>query len=955
MTQRKIRSARAAAPMVATAKTEAFNRRQAEIQARTLPASLWVVFAAAVLCIQSIVLAFTPFTYLLDEVKVTMFFIMGPLLMLLAVGSIFMGRAPWPPRAAAWGLLAYGIICVLSTMVSQYPYIGKFYLLFNWASAGFFMAVFVVGANRKGAYHLIRFMVVMLLIETLIGFFLHDLTSSIEHRSGINYLMKFLYGSGTPDNPTPIQNLMMTLVKADDVLQSTILNREFFADFCCMLVPLAYLLALYPGPTARPLFWRTVGAAAGILGTLSVYLCQSKGPWIMWTLAILLQIALLLKIGFFRISTLKRGHVLPWLIGALILAGTVAWFKSPQLVNILKKTGVSFESRVIIWSGAWQIFKANWHNIIIGGGPGTFRIYFSAVHSPDYYLHGINNVTTLSHNYIMDLLSETGILGTMTFGMFLGSLILLGLRHVIKSGDKDIKLFLLFTTASVISVFGCNMTSPSGRWVIGATPMWSMIGLLAGLVYQAQKGPFVAVNAPVAPVESPSFSLLPEAVRRVWPQIRLSWLLSLMAIGCFMLGYGYLTGTRYFKSLRIYAYGLAYLEEATNRFEHDANADVQFLQVYFTESIKYLDQSLQIDPTNTSAYYKLGSAYTNLSQLNGKLAEGAQSKGQNEQAKGYLAESDKYLEKAKNEYEELMKYDPDYAEIHYNMGIIYQLYADLIRRGIKNKLEGPEFTPAKADYYDKLAMTHLDFMAKLSIKPEVAAFQGKQYIDLSMAAQRNANQTHDSAGLEESFARMQKARDVFRAASKRPSADEIMIYNYYRTAEAAQDPAGECDALERLWLRRPAKEEYLDTLVQLARQNKFDAVEQSVIQRLEHLNPIHPRLYELKLDLAQRHDRMEEVLAAAENYIRCDGQDLELFQLGAQAAEKLGRKDKAREIYGCILKVDRDAKTAQGQAARRWLTGAPVPAKAPKGTGAAAGTSPTQAGQAERSATKSAK
>lgn len=903
--------------------TPAAPRMDADPAAQPLPLLIMVALVALIFCVQSIVLAFTPWTYLLDEVKVLLFFIMGPLLMLIALGAVVLRLAPLPPRAVTWGLLAYGLVLGVSTMASAYPWIGKFYILFNWASVGFFLTAFAVSSYRRGSYHLIRYLTILLLVEVIIGLFMYDMTSSPAHHSGIALLKDLLYPPGSSAEGSPFYQLVETLVRADDQLQSTILNRDFFAGFCCLLTPFATLLALHPGPSRHPRVWRAIGIVTALLGLLTIFLCQSKGEWITTAFAVVFFVAMLFKIGYLKRRDLARGHLMIWLIGFAILGGTLALMKSPTLFFQLKSTSASFESREIIWSGAWQIFKADAHNMIIGGGPGTFRIYFSAHRRPDYYLHGINNVTTLSHNYFLDILSETGIVGMIAFGIFLGALGGLALRHMLKKDhDLELRLWLLAAITAMIMIYGSNMTSPNARWVIGATPLWTVMGLLAGLVHQAQKGSFNPLQPEAAESAPPAW--MPDALAAFLPQLRWNLPLGLLLLGCFFQGYGFYTGTHYFNSQQQYALGYSYLEAASGMLSK-GSGDPNTIQAYLEQSARYFEQSIALDRTNTSAYYKIGSAYTTLAQVQNNIAHTLSSRGDLNTARSLSEQGDSNLFKAKNAYEELMRYDPDYAEIHYNMGIIYQLYAELIRRAIANKITGEEFTPERAAYYEQKALEHLEKMGKTSSKADVAKLAGQNYQQMN---------------------HFDKARDVFKAAAHRPSADEDMIILYFNAAQQANDFASACDALELLWLRRPSKNEWLDQLVQLARANHFTEELQRVAKRLEEINPIHPKLFEVKIELAQEAGKPEEVLANQERYMKVDGQDLELYQLGAAAAEKLGRADQAKAIYQAMLKIDKDAKTPLGQEARRKLNPAAAAAAAAPATSAtqpvAAPTSATQ-------------
>ncbi len=59
---------------------------------------------------------------------------------------------------------------------------------------------------------------------------------------------------------------------------------------------------------------------------------------------------------------------------------------------------------------------------VVGGGPGSFRNLFPNHRSPDYFLYDISNVTLFAHNYFVDVLCETGLVGFAVFMTFLGVL-----------------------------------------------------------------------------------------------------------------------------------------------------------------------------------------------------------------------------------------------------------------------------------------------------------------------------------------------------------------------------------------------------------------------------------------------------------------------------------------------------------------------------------------------------
>jgi tetratricopeptide (TPR) repeat protein len=186
----------------------------------------------------------------------------------------------------------------------------------------------------------------------------------------------------------------------------------------------------------------------------------------------------------------------------------------------------------------------------------------------------------------------------------------------------------------------------------------------------------------------------------------------------------------------------------------------------------------------------------------------------------------------------------------------------------------------------------------MSDKPEVASLQGNQY---------------------ELMGKFEEARNVYRKASASNPQNEQLAREYYGAARQIKDYQGMGEALERLWLLSPANESTFYQLLEVAEGHNLEALLTRVIDRLEHINPINPRLYEARLNLAQRQGKTVQVLEAAQNYVRCGGQDPEIYQMGALSAQSLGRKDQVKEFYQLIQHVDKDAKTTYGLEARHRL------------------------------------
>jgi len=864
----------------------------------SIPAPLWAALAGLMASLLPIMLALTSLTHNLDDIKISLFYFLGPMLVLLSSLIVARGIAPFPTRHVCWGLLAYGAVTIVSTLCSEYKWEGWWNIVFIWSSVGFFLIAVCIGSHRAASRFFLNFLVLLLLATNLVGFFFYDLAGSPAHPWGIAWVHKLLY-HGEENHTGALFNLMITLAseEARNVMQSTILNREFYAGFCALLLPFAALLGLDPG-SGRRVFWRSIGILTTLLSILSIFLCQSKGEYVFAAIASTFLVVMFLLVGLPQ--GMHRRHLIAWLAGFLLILLTVGWMRSPSLMFMLKSVSISAGSRAIIWKGAWGIFQ-KFH--YLGGGPGTFGIYFPLYRSPDYMYHAISNVTTFSHNYFLDLLSETGLPGLLSFVFLLGALCLPGLRQAFKSPDHNLRVWLTAALAAMVAIYGGNLTNPDARWVIGATPLWTVMGFLAGLLRQAE-----GWTPAAGPVRPPAAT--PKHKPASWKE---SWRGPLAAAGTlgvfalFMWPLATNESIHYFKSAVLYAQGNNYMEFAMKKNEtHEM--DLQNVGHYLDLSATLFEESLLLSPTNLSAYYHLGSVYTTRSQIDAQAAEDALRQGENQKGLDFSASGDENLKKAKNTYEKLMHYAPDYAEIHYNMGIVYNAYASYLRRNASRLAagelsaeyvgKGPKTIEALIGQYEQKASDHLRIMGKMSDKPEVAMQLGSQY---------------------EMMGRFKEARDVFRKASANHPEDDKLAGKYCQAAMQLKDYPGVGEALERLWQLAPANESILDQLLEVAEDHGLEALLRRVIERLEHINPINPRLYEARMNLAQRQGKTAQVLEAAQNYVRCGGQDPEIYQMGALSAQTLGHKDQVKEFYKLIQHVDRDAKTTYGLEARRRL------------------------------------
>ncbi|MCE5230413.1 O-antigen ligase family protein [bacterium] len=697
-----------------------------------------------IFCLAAITLAMTAYTHNLDDIKALFFYFAGPVLFIIGAGLFALGEAPRPNRWIGAGLVAYFWVLIISTLFSRYSYAGWDQLLWWWSAFGFFVSAMAIGSSRRSGEVLLRGLVVLILVVNLVGFFMYDFAGN-DH-SGVGLLMQYLYGSPVPTGTTQMYRLLRTLSHAAGNMQSTILSPDFYSAVCLFYLPLAMFLAVKIQKKGFSL-WQTIGFIASLTLTATIFVCFSRFHYPIWLLCVCL-----FSVAFFTIGTERQRIWLIMLVVLMFACGIIAaWFKYADLMKALSLEYLSSKTLATIWSGAWGVFT---HHPILGGGPGTFGIYFPDFRDPNYYQYGISHVTTYAHNQYLDLLSETGIVGFAAFVVLLFGILRPIARGAFSRVELRLRGHLLAGFVAVLTILCVIFVSPISRWVVGAVSMWTILGLAAGWALQQP-----AADQPAEPSLSPQRMYAYAAV----------------ALGLILLPLCAAKGARYYGSALPYAHAVSSMEPAFDMMEKNpANPGVEQM---ITVSIDGFTRSIEVDRHNYSPYYKLGSVYMTLCNFERSKAEESRSEHNELEAQQHDLKADDYLLKSKNIYEKLAAMNPHYAQLDYNLGLVYSAYVQVCRREAE-KLTGNAklMKQGLASVFVGLAEKHFAANYKLSNSKEAVLGYGKFLLENVGAA---------------------KALKVFQAASDNDPKDPDFADRYLRAAKAAGNPAAITKATAR--------------------------------------------------------------------------------------------------------------------------------------------------------------
>lgn len=863
----------------------------------------WLVPSLHMLLLGMIVFALTPYTYYIDDIKMALFLAGGSALALAAVAAMGLGWVPVPSKFVGIGLAAYGVVLVLSTLASAFRWAGINHLIFFCASVGFFLGGMACGSSRATSRVFIAFAVAMLAGTNLLGFLQYDLFGT--RRTGMTILYAMLYGGDLDQaaTPSPLQALIGTFdTMTRDSLMSTILNRDFYAAFCLLYFPFAAALAII----ARRTLWRALGITTAFLSLASIFLCKSKGEYI-FAVAAIPFFAVLFSV-FVRRTAVRRTYLAAWAGGILIVLLTLALLNAPGMLERLKSVSYSVSSRQIIFLGAWKMFL---QFPIFGGGPGTFRIYFPRFRRDDYFEHEITNVTDFAHNYFLDILSETGIFGALTFALFGGALALLACRVVFRSKDDPVlQVMMIAALTGLLGMFGSNMTSPNARWPIGAVGLWSILGFTAGLVRQSDGW---------TPAQGSIFSSSGAAAIRGSAASLRSWTkpayLSVLAVASFGLILGIREGRNYWTAAVSYQLGVQRFESIADpamahmRRERKLKPEQVRLMIKSLErSGDYFRRALEVYPEHLSSYYKLGSVENLLSLLTPE-ATATPSPADRET-------SAEHLLRAREAYEGLATYSPDYSEIHYNIGVVYYRLAVMARElghGFgPDRATDPQTLATEIALDEELSRQGYARMQQLSRKADVLRNLGDSHMD-----------AHDYA----------LAQAVFRRGVELYPDRRDLALRFYQASDKLKDAPGKVEALKAMWLLEPGQRGLLyghgkigeanaEGALDLALSAKLDDAFEEIRQLALERNPVDPEIYRLELLFRARRNETDKLLASAQAYLKLDGADPEALGRAADAALQAKNVDLARSLYAAAAKAPANGEWQDK--ARKWLAENPA-------------------------------
>jgi len=511
------------------------------------------------------------------------------LLLFRLVMAVFQGRLTWHASPLHLPLLAMFVSALVSFAAfgHKFSYAGFERMYEMLALAGFYFLVSELAASPARIDRMIKVTAVSAAAVCFYG---------LMQQAGLD----------------PIKWL-----RDDERIISTFGNATYLAGFLVTLLPVMINRALFPSriealEQPRPSSRETAPARAGkrkqaksrktgppqakrsrqwparlpyialsLFMLLNLFWTYSRAAWLGAAMGLALNAILLLRV----VERAVARRILPIMAATLALilvAAIVLALRIPQTqrARIMESFSLNFYWNLrlgMIWLGGLEIFA---EHPVLGTGPGTYQIYSRTHHRPELYMAGTFQYPGAphAHNEFIELLSDQGVPGLVTFLWFLSVYIWMVRKALRGQVSPAVKAMVTAFASGTLALLIQNMFGVTLRWVHCALYFWAGVGITEA----AWRLGFSREQPPGA-----------RTIRLRGAPALLTGVIAVAAA----LGYAYFIVDLYREQVSDWYLGQGHRSMRDERWN---------------ESLFPLRRAIEYDPYNMKAHYFLGAAYARL-------------------------------------------------------------------------------------------------------------------------------------------------------------------------------------------------------------------------------------------------------------------------------------------------------------------------------------------------------
>ncbi len=240
----------------------------------------------------------------------------------------------------------------------------------------------------------------------------------------------------------------------DPRISSTIGNAAFFAAYMLFVFFISIILIQKDKVQARPFYYTVL-----LLSMLSIYLSETRGAILALVFSLLFLLALFVlkkKDELASITLQNKNKILAWIFGVLVLFFAVFLINQDAFYGPIKRImSISFsdatvKTRIVSAKISAEGIK---EHLILGWGPENYNLLFDKYY--DLRMYPQESWFDHAHNIIFDTLSNSGILGLLSYVFVFVALFYLLFAYT-KSNKDDYKTAYVIV-AMMIAYFFQNL------------------------------------------------------------------------------------------------------------------------------------------------------------------------------------------------------------------------------------------------------------------------------------------------------------------------------------------------------------------------------------------------------------------------------------------------------------------------------------------------------------------
>lgn len=270
---------------------------------------------------------------------------------------------------------------------------------------------------------------------------------------------------------------------------STFGNPNFLSSYLVILIPLAAVSCLRAGANLERAFYSLCfwTMSASVLSSLT------RSSW----LGVFVGLSALFFLSDVRQGVRRNSLQAAALLGPVLLLA-VFWPEGASgggqtVVSRVLETGQIFKpasgvsvyspwhQRLLIWACSWQM---GLENLWLGKGWGLFELFYPFYQGPlllaEKVFSGLRTHANNSHNEILEVWSQTGILGLGVYGWLWAVFFSSVWRWVKEENRPSVRLWLWGSACGVLGMLADNLLNVSLHFAVPAFLFWWQAGAVMG-------------------------------------------------------------------------------------------------------------------------------------------------------------------------------------------------------------------------------------------------------------------------------------------------------------------------------------------------------------------------------------------------------------------------------------------------------------------------------------------